>query len=42
MEEHKKNIVVSEIVQKINNIDNIETLKYINKYIELIMKKAGE
>lgn len=42
MEEDYKDVVLKQITEKINSIDNIETLKYINKYIELIIEKAGE
>lgn len=42
MDEDYKDCVVKQITEKINSIDNIETLKYLNKYIELVIKKAGE
>ena len=42
MDEDYKDFVVKQITEKINSIDNIETLKYLNKYIELVIKKAGE
>ena len=42
MDEECKDFVVKQIAEKINSIDNIETLKYLNKYIELVIKKAGE
>lgn len=39
MEEDIKKQVRKEIMDKIENLEDLERLKYINKYIELLIKK---
>ena len=39
MENKTKKQVRKEFMDKIENLDDLERLKYINKYIELLIKK---
>lgn len=38
MEEDVKKQVRKEIMEKVENLEDLDTLKYLNKYIELILK----
>lgn len=38
MEEDVKKQVRKEIMEKVENLEDLDALKYLNKYIELILK----